>query len=89
MFNENIEATINRLRLRLVLLDTGLGRVDTWTFLFTMKQITTMNWTVKFLWPSSALGYYTFLTMKEARTFAKMFGKKISINLNEREITIA
>jgi len=27
--------------------------------------------------------------MKEARTFAKMFGKKISINLNEREITIA
>ena len=56
---------------------------------FRDKQITTMNWTVKFLWPSSALGYYTFLTMKEARTFAKMFGKKISINLNEREITIA
>lgn len=47
-----------------------------------MKQ-----WTVKFKW-SSALQYHTFMTLEEAQGFAKMFGKKILVSLNEKLITI-
>lgn len=64
-----------------------MERVDTWTFLFTMKQITTMNWTVKFRWTSTALGYYTLLNEEEAKAFAKMFGKRI-VERNEETRTI-
>ncbi len=47
-----------------------------------------MNWTVKFNWPTSGLKYYTHQTFKEAVTFARLFGKKLMVNLNEQLIII-
>lgn len=46
-----------------------------------------MNWTVKFRWTSTALGYYTLLNEEEAKAFAKMFGKRI-VERNEETRTI-
>lgn len=47
-----------------------------------------MNWTVKFNWPTAGLKYYTHQTFSEAMGFARLFGKKVMVNLNEQTITI-
>lgn len=46
------------------------------------------TWHVKFSWPSTAIGYYTFMTEAEAEFFATLFSKKIQKDEETKTLTV-